>query len=197
MENGKSAILKYGNHIDSYNADENGQMFIKNRPSWINIVFMLPYPFFCFGCFTSSSCNIEFDNNTKTLTIKTWPGYLYCCSKTTQIIEYNSIGNIGYGKSSCNQNHEPLYYPIIVLKDGHIFKIGDSKRISHLRKQVLGIHKFVFDTSTHVNKNSGRNYEQYKNNESDYVVPNESDIKMEELDSDGCCKCCEKGYIFE
>ena len=121
-------------------------MFIKNRPSWINIVFMLPYPFFCFGCFTSSSCNIEFDNNTKTLTIKTWPGYLYCCSKTTQIIEYNSIGNIGYGKSSCNQNHEPLYYPIIVLKDGHILHtvslfLKASNTYRHLiNYNVLSLH---------------------------------------------------------
>lgn len=130
-----------------YSTDVNGQLRIESRPGCLSIIFMLPYPFFCGGCCYSVSSNIVFNDSTQTFNIETWPGYLWCFVKSRSHVEYSQIGNVALEESCCQQNNRSVFFPLIVLKDGTKFYIGDSDSMSSVQHKVLALHHFLFGRS--------------------------------------------------
>lgn len=128
----------------SYEVDHDGKLYIENRPTCTMIVFMLPYPFFCAGCFYSVSSNMLFNDNTKTLTIRSWPGFCFCLTTKETLIEYSQIGNIGVEASKCDENKRTMYYPVIILRDRRRIYYADAEALDSLELKVLALHKFIF-----------------------------------------------------
>ena len=77
----------------SFTAGADGILVVKTEPAWPYICFMMPFPFFCMGCWMSSTVWLTFDTNARTLHVKSCPGYCYCCS-TERLLSYSDIGNI-------------------------------------------------------------------------------------------------------
>ena len=77
----------------SFAAGADGILVLKTEPAGFEICFMMPFPFFCMGCWMSSTVWLTFDTNARTLHVKSCPGYCYCCS-TERLLSYSDIGNI-------------------------------------------------------------------------------------------------------
>ena len=77
----------------SFAAGADGIFVVKTEPAWPYIIFMMPFPFFCMGCWMSSTVRLTFDTYARTLHVKSCPGYCYCCS-TERLLSYSDIGNI-------------------------------------------------------------------------------------------------------
>jgi len=82
------------NNINLFNksGNNNNEEIIEFTPSCSEIVFMLPFPFFCMGCSScmSMTSKLIFNNMSQILTLQTNPGYCFCC-RTTFKIPYENI----------------------------------------------------------------------------------------------------------
>jgi len=123
----------------------------RNLPSGPQLAFYLPC-MLCLGCCIFSSSDLTFDDNTRTVRIKTWSGHLHifgsgCVSE--RMIEYEQIGNIGWFRTNLSQGSHrspTFFYEImVVLRNGQMIRTGRGEfgtlRICAL---VLVWHRFVF-----------------------------------------------------
>ena len=154
----------------SYEPDENGKFEYKVRPSRCDTFLMLP-PCLFLGCCMSRSANVTFNDNTQSVFISNWPGYI-CCppfySSTT--LTYSQIGNIGILDTGIREgeapNQTPLYDVALVAKDSSKWMVGSRGYYNPVMEDARKLHHFVF----------GRNNPNYRWHP--VVIPDDS-----------CC-CC-------
>lgn len=86
----------------------------------MSICFMMPFPFFCIGCCISQTTKFNFDNNNRSLIVKTYCGYC-CCLASTLNIPYDEILNVDVRlRPGVRINHRPAYKVWLLHRKGEI-----------------------------------------------------------------------------
>ena len=143
-----SASRKKRSTKNKYELNENGQFVLQARPSAFEIFFMCPI-FFCMGCCLSTSANVVFDENDRTVTISNWRGYMCfppCLSSIK--IPYSEVGNIGIrntGGTKGPQGHEqPIYEVVLVTKSAEVWIIGGRGLQRKAQGEADVLYNFLF-----------------------------------------------------
>ncbi len=130
-----------------YRPDESGRIFIDVYPDCTANVFMLPFPFFCLGCFISSTVHITMDYQEKSLSVSEASGHCYifpCCRKEGRYT-FNDIERVGYISTGIKENNILLYKPVIVLNENRgMITFGPNERGSDIQRSVLGMHYYIY-----------------------------------------------------
>jgi hypothetical protein len=128
----------------------NGVYKFRGTPGCPEIMFYMPFPFFCMGCCMFNASDLTFDDNTRTLTAETWTGHLhYFGCTSSKLYEYEMIGNVGFEVTNMSEGSKTSrthYYEIvIVLRNGDKIKTGRRELgIDASMILVLEWHKFIF-----------------------------------------------------
>jgi len=139
-----------------------GRLLLNKRTECEAYAFMLPFPFFCFGCcLNSARCvDITFDDRNQTVKVTEWYPYSCLCPKVITY-EYAQIANIGFittvssnssssGGSSSSHSHytgtsSRLYRPMLVMLDGSKYDAHNPiSTLPETKDFVLKLHGFVF-----------------------------------------------------
>ena len=106
-----SAPTYYQNPVVITPASENSIEEFSIRPGLLDAVFMLPFPFFCAGCWScmSMTANFRFDNRAQILSLSVYPGFLCCKSKTYEIPYFEIQGFVISRVPKCKINKQPAY----------------------------------------------------------------------------------------
>ena len=140
MENNKKLILLNPKTLI------NGNDQILNEKESLNCLLALMFTI-------STNILLKFDDNNKILTISHvmlgFCGYLYCnnhnCNGNRIDILYKNIERIEFRHNYVHKLNLAHYYPIIITKQGNIYKIGRSDNINNIEVDMLRLHKFIFD----------------------------------------------------
>ena len=120
-----------------------GRIELHASPSCLETVSMLPFPFFCLGCFISRTADIVFDDETKSVTFSGNPGYLFCLKKS-ETISYDSIGNVALVLGSYTINDVKTFELTLLLKDGRRIPMTGPQFATVLEPKALALHRFLF-----------------------------------------------------
>ena len=74
-----------GRNINQFGQLLNNTEHYSITPSCLDIILMLPFPFFCSGCCVSKTTRLIFDKTTHLIHITTYHGYCCCCYDTYQV----------------------------------------------------------------------------------------------------------------
>ena len=132
----------------SYEPDKNGKFEYKVRPSRCDTFLMLP-PCMFLGCCMSRSANVSFNDNTQSVFISNWTGYICCPPFYSSItLTYSQIGNIGILDTGIREgeapHQTPLYDVALVAKDSSKWMVGSRGYYNPVMEDARKLHHFVF-----------------------------------------------------
>lgn len=92
---------------------------IENPLPCMAYAFMLPFPFFCFGCCMYGASNIEINRKTRIVTITSWKGVFTSCKKVREV-PFDDIQCFGFHNDGCptSVNGLIMFDCVLLLKDG-------------------------------------------------------------------------------
>lgn len=116
---------------------------LHSSPSCDDVVFMLPFPFFCLGCWLSNTADAVFDDTTKTATLQGYPGYC-CCLKSVKTIPYSNIANVALVRTNMTKNKVSTYKLTLLMRDGETVAMSGPCYMDELEAKAKTLHHFLF-----------------------------------------------------
>lgn len=132
-----------------YMVDKNNTLRIHCSPTAVETLLMLPVPFFFLGCVMSSTTDVVFRDEAKTVTVRYSRGHFYLipCFRSYYTFNYHDIASVGYVFSSVKRTPKGnvhLYRPVLIMKNVQIFHFGYPGILADIEHLVFGMHFFVF-----------------------------------------------------
>lgn len=124
-------------------ADRRRKKRVDVDTSALQAVFMLPFPFFCLGCWLSETSAVVFDDATRTVTAEGYPGYCFFLKSKNQF-NYDAIANVALVRTNIRKNNVATFRMALLLRDGRQITLSGPEYLDDIGSTALAVHRFLF-----------------------------------------------------